>query len=280
MILQTSNDFGSAEPEGSLGERKTVLITGASAGIGYELAKRFAGGGYALVLVARDESALKRVAQELAVQYKAAVKIIAKDLSVPANAWDLYDELDRAGIAIDVLVNNAGFGVMGPFATTSVEKELAMMELHIVSLTYLTKLFLKPMLARGGGKILNVASTAAFLPGPFMAVYYASKAYVLSFSEALASEVCGSGVTVSVLCPGPTRTEFHRRAGMPTSGFFKRLAVDAAAVAAAGYEGLERGQIVIIPGFTNKILALGARLTPRAWGAAVIRWTQASRIKT
>jgi len=280
MTPQTSNDLGSAKPEASLGERRTVLITGASAGIGHELAKRFAAGGYALVLVARDESALKRVAEELAGQYKAAVKVIAKDLSLPAAVRDLYDELDRSGIAIDVLVNNAGFGVMGPFAATSVEKELTMLELHIVSLTYLTKLFLKPMLARARGKILNVASTAAFSPGPFMAVYYASKAYVLSFSEALASEVRGSGVTVSVLCPGPTRTEFHRRAGMPPSELFQRLAVDAAAVAAAGYEGLERGRIVIVPGFTNKMLALGVRLVPRAWIAAAIRWIQASRIKT
>jgi uncharacterized protein len=257
----------------------TALITGASAGIGYELAKLFARGGYALVLVARDKGALKRVAEELSGQYKAAVKVMAKDLSLPASPRDLYDELERAGIEIDVLVNNAGFGVMGLFAATSVEKELAMMELHVTSLTHLTKLFLKPMLARGAGRILNVASTAAFLPGPFMAVYYATKAYVLSFSEALASEVRGSGVTVSVLCPGPTRTEFHRRAGIRASELFQRLAVDAAAVAAAGYEGLERGRIVIIPGLANKILALGVRVVPRAWVAAVIRKMQANRIK-
>ena len=277
---QATRDFESARPKAAPGKGKAVLITGSTVGIGYEFAKLFARDGYALVLVARDEAALRRVAEELAGQYKAAVKVIAKDLSLPAAVRDLYDELERAGIAIDVLVNNAGFGVMGPFATTSVEKELAMMELHMVSLTYLTKLFLQPMLARGAGKILNVASTAAFQPGPFMAVYYASKAYVLSFSEALASEVRGSGVTVSVLCPGPTRTEFHQRAGIPASELFQRLAVDPEVVAAAGYEGLERGQTVIIPGCVNKMFALGVRLVPRAWVAAVIRWIQASRIKT
>ena len=280
MTPQTSDDFESAKPEVSFGTRKTVLITGASAGIGYELAKLFARGGYALVLVARDKGALRRVAEELSGQYKAAVKVIAKDLSLPAAPRDLYNELDRTGIAIDVLVNNAGFGVMGPFATTSIEKELAMMELHMISLTHLTKLFLKPMLARGAGKILNVASTAAFQPGPFMAVYYASKAYVLSFSAALASEVRGSGVTVSVLCPGPTRTEFQPRAGIPPSKLFNRLAVDATAVASAGYKGLERGQIVIIPGCANKMLALGVRVVPRAWVAAVIRRIQKGRLKT
>jgi short-subunit dehydrogenase len=256
---------------------RTALITGGSAGIGYELAKRFAREGYALVLVARDDEALARVANQLSGQCKTTPRVIAKDLALPPSPQELYSALQQEEIEVDVLVNNAGFGVMGPFASTSLERELAMMQLHMASLTHLTKLFLRPMLARGRGKILNVASTAAFQPGPFMAVYYASKAYVLSFSEALASEVRGSGVTVSVLCPGATRTEFHRRVGIAPLAIFNRMAMDAAGVAAAGYAGLERGQTVIIPGFTNKFLALCARVMPRRLVAAGIRKLQEKR---
>jgi short-subunit dehydrogenase len=260
-------------------EKKTALITGATSGIGYELAKLFAGDGYQLVLVARDEEDLKRVADELADEHKVSVKVIAKDLSLAGSAQDIFDEVQRDRVNIDVLVNNAGFGMLGPFVRTDLQKELAMTQVHMVSLTHLTKLCLKGMLERREGKVLNVASTAAFQPGPLMAVYYASKAYVLSFSEAIANELRGSGVTVSVLCPGPTRTAFMRRAGMKPSKVFNRIAMDAASVAAAGYEGLMRGETVIVPGFMNKVFAFTVRVAPRGWVSSIIRRIQERRLK-
>lgn len=259
--------------------KKTVLITGATSGIGYELAKLFARDGYHLVLVARDQQALERVAGEMARGYTAGAKLIAKDLSLPLSAEEIFTEVQRNGIIVDVLVNNAGFGMLGPFAQTDLERELAMMQVHMVSLTHLTKLCLKGMLERREGKILNVASTAAFQPGPLMAVYYASKSYVLSFSEALANEARGSGVTVSVLCPGPTRTAFLHRAGMNPSQMFDRMAMDAGSVAASAYKGLARGQTVIIPGFMNRVFAFTVRIAPRAWVTSVIRRIQEGRLE-
>jgi hypothetical protein len=265
---------------GWLEERsKTVLITGASVGIGYELAKFFAGEGYALVLVSRDRNALQRVAEELGRDYKTVSNIISKDLAQRSSPREIFEELEREAIEIDVLVNNAGFGVFGPFSETDLEKELAMLQVHMTSLTHLTKLFLKKMLDRGAGKILNVASTAAFQPGPMMAVYYATKAYQVSFSEALANELRGSGVTVSVLCPGPTRTEFQKRAGMRASKLFNRFAMDAADVADAGYRGLMRGDTVIIPGFVNRLVAFAVRFIPRGFAASAVRRIQAKRVK-
>ncbi|MGH7833970.1 MAG: SDR family NAD(P)-dependent oxidoreductase [Candidatus Binatia bacterium] len=258
---------------------KTVLITGASVGIGYELARVFAREGYALVLVSRDRNALQRVAEELGRDYKAVSKIISADLSLPSSSREIFEELEREGIEIDVLVNNAGFGVFGPFSETDLEQELSMLQVHLSSLTHLTKRCLKKMLERGAGKILNVASTAAFQPGPMMAVYYATKAYQVSFSGALASELRGSGVTVSVLCPGPTRTEFQKRAGMAPSKLFNRFAMDSADVAQAGYRGLMRGDTLIIPGFVNRFLALIVRFVPRGFAAATIRRIQAKQVK-
>jgi short-subunit dehydrogenase len=246
-------------------------------GIGYELAKIFAREGYALVLVSRDRNALERVVAELGRDYKTVSKIIVKDLSLPSAPWEIFEELERDAIKVDVLVNNAGFGVFGPFSKTDLEKELSMLQVHMTSLTHLTKLFLKKMLERGGGKILNVASTAAFQPGPMMAVYYATKAYQVSLSEALASELRGSGVVVSVLCPGPTRTEFQKRAGMAPSKLFNRFAMDSADVAQAGYRGLMRGDARIIPGFVNRLLALIVRFVPSGFAAAAIRRIQAKR---
>ena len=261
-------------------EKKTALITGATSGIGYELARLFARDGYQVVLVARDREALERVANELAREYTATTKVITKDLASPAAAEEIFSEVNRDKTNVDVLVNNAGFGLLGAFVRTDLKKELAMIQVHIASLTHLTKLFLKGMLERREGKILNVASTAAFQPGPLMAVYYASKAYVLSFSLALANEVRDSGITVSVLCPGPTRTAFLRRAGVKPSEMFDRIAMDAAAVAIAGYEGLMRGESVIVPGFMNKALAFTVRVAPRSWVTGMIRRIQERRLET
>jgi short-subunit dehydrogenase len=260
-------------------ENKTALITGATSGIGYELAKLFARDGFQLVLVARDGETLERAANKLTADHGVSVKVIAKDLSLAGSAQDVFAEVQRDGMNIDVLVNNAGFGLLGRFAQTDLQRELAMMQLHMVSLTHLIKLCLKGMLQRREGKILNVASTSAFQPGPLMAVYYASKAYVLSLSEALADEVRGSGVTVSVLCPGPTRTAFLQRAGIRRSEMFDRISMDAATVAASGYQGLVRGQTLIIPGLINKVFALAVRVAPRAWVSSTIRRIQEKRLE-
>jgi short-subunit dehydrogenase len=194
---------------------KCALITGASSGIGRELATLFARDGYDLTLVARDRAMLARIGDELTRVHGVAVDVIAQDLSHPNAAAEVYRELKRRSIKIDVLVNNAGFGTYGPFVDSDAATESEMLQLNIVALTKLTRLFLEDMLAKREGRILNVASTAAFQPGPLMAVYYASKAYVLSFSEALANELRDSGVTVSTLCPGPTQIATHLLGAVP-----------------------------------------------------------------
>lgn len=253
---------------------KHALITGASSGIGYELATLFARDGYGLVLIARDRATLERIGEQLTRDHGVAVRVIAKDLSRANAAAEVYHEMARAALHIDVLVNNAGFGTYGAFAEADAATELAMLQLNIVALTQLTRLFLKNMLTKGEGRILNVASTAAFQPGPLMAVYYASKAYVLSFSEALANELGDSGVTVSALCPGPTRTGFRRRAQMEDSRLFARGVMDAATVAAIGYRGLMQGKTVIIPGLKNRLLAFTVRFAPRRLVSRVVRMLQ------
>jgi uncharacterized protein len=257
---------------------KTALITGASSGIGYELAKLFARDEYSLVLVAKNESRLERVGEELIRAFGVSVKWIAKDLSSPNMTAELVEEIEREAIEIDVLVNNAGFGTYGYFMETDAETERAMMQLNMFSLTYLSKWFVKKMLVKGEGKILNVASTAAFQPGPLMAVYYATKAYVLSFSEAVANELRETQIKVSVLCPGPTRTEFQRRSGAQES-ILDWGAMDAATVATLGYRGLMRNQPVIIPGLLNKLLAFGVRFTPRQLATQIVRFLQGGRKK-
>ena len=199
---------------------KTVLITGASAGIGLEFARLFANDGFKLVITASNEQRLLERARQLHDDYNAEVEVIAENLAHDGAAARLVCEIEKRQLEIDVLVNNAGFGVYGMFCDTDGLKEHELLHVNIVALTELTKLLLKPMLERGSGKILNVGSTAGFVPGPGMAVYYASKAYVLSFSEALANELEGTGVSVTVLCPGPTGTEFQDRAGMGDNRLF------------------------------------------------------------
>jgi uncharacterized protein len=257
------------------GNVKTVaLITGASEGIGHELAKCFARHKHDLVLVARSEEKLERLAGELSSVHGVRVNFIAQDLSDPGSAPSVRKRVQELGLAIDFLVNNAGVGTYGMFAETNLERELRMMQLNMVSLTALTKLFLPEMLERRGGGILNVASTAAFQPGPLMAVYYASKAYVLSFSEALANELEGTGVSVSVLCPGPTWSGFQKSAGMDASRLFRGGVMKASDVAETAYRDFMKGKTTIIPGFRNKILAFSVRLGPRKLLPMIVRFMQ------
>jgi short-subunit dehydrogenase len=252
---------------------QTALITGASGGIGYELAKLFARGHYDLVLVARTTDKLNQVAAELQAQFGIAVKTVSLDLAAAPAPKFLFDQLQREGAAIDILVNNAGFGAFGEFASMSEEEILGQIHLNITALTHLTRLFLPPMMARRNGKIMNVASTAAFQPGPLMAVYYATKAYVLSFSEALANEVAGSGVTVTCFCPGATDTGFAKRARTENSRLFKKIgAMNAEAVAQDGYRGLMAGRTLVISGAQNWLVAESVRFAPRKLVTALSRW--------
>jgi uncharacterized protein len=255
---------------------KTALITGASSGIGLDFARLFAEKGHDVVLVARSQERLATLAQELSGQHGVRALPVKADLSDPAAPKQLMERLEAEGVRVDALINNAGYASYGPFAETDLDTELKMIQLNITALTALTKAVLPGMLARHGGRILNVASTAAFQPGPLMAVYYATKAYVLSFSEALADEVEGSGVTVTCLCPGPTQTGFQARARMETSRLVsgKRI-MDSSTVALAGYRGLHQGRRLVIPGLKNKVLAQSARVLPRRTLTALVHRAQA-----
>ncbi len=255
--------------------QKTVLITGASRGIGFELSKIFAKKGYRLVLVSSNQDALKEAANALQVSN---VVTITKDLADPQAPQAIYAICKKQGISVDVLVNNAGFGTYGLFFMTDLKDEQKMMQVNMVALSTLTKLFVGDMLKRGHGRVLNVASTAAFQPGPLMAVYYASKAYVLSFSEALAYELRGSGVKVSVLCPGPTKTGFQGRARMGDSKLDGRRTMSAAQVARIGYKGLVRGKRVIVPGFQNKMLTYVIKFMPRKMITGLVMKMQEQRV--
>lgn len=254
--------------------KETALITGASSGIGYELAKCFAKAGHPLVLTARNVAVLETLADELRSEYHLPVRVLGKDLSKPNAPEEIFREVQAEGIEIDILVNNAGFGTYGLFCETSLADELEMLQVNMGALTHLAKLFLPGMLKKRGGRILNVASTAAFQPGPMMAVYYATKAYILSFSEALREELRGTGVSVSVLCPGPTRTPFQGRAGIERIRLLRFSNMDAAAVARRAYEGLMRGEGLIIPGFLNWLLASSVRFFPRGLVTRMVREIQ------
>jgi short-subunit dehydrogenase len=258
--------------QGTAHRRPTALITGASGGIGVELARVFAEHGYDLVLVARGKDRLVALAAELEGAHGITARVIEADLAQPAAPDAIYEQVGVQGVTVDILVNNAGFGTHGPFADTDLGTELEVLQVNVVALTHLTKLFLRDMLARGHGKVLNVASTAAFQPGPLMAVYYATKAYVLSLSEALANEVQGTGVTVTALCPGPTATDFHRRAQIEDSRLVRSpLMMDAATVARVGYRALMAGKTVAIPGWANRLGAFAVRLTPRGLVTRIVR---------
>lgn len=253
--------------------RETALVTGASSGIGADLARLFAKDGNDVVLVARSEEKLQSLAAALGREFNVTARVIVADLAKPDAAQDVVDAL--GGVTIDTLVNNAGYGVAGPFAETDVNAELQMIQVNVVALTHLTKLLLPGMLARKHGRILNVASTAAFQPGPLMAVYYATKAYVLSFTEALAEEVSGSGVTVTALCPGPTATGFAAAADMESSRLFNMLPLmTSEKVAAYGYRALRRGKRIAIPGVRNRLMAQSLRVSPRRLVTKIVRRMQ------
>src|SRR5258707_8417054 len=250
----------------------TALITGASGGIGYELAKLFARDRHNLVLVARSADKLGRVATELQPS-GVTLKTIALDLAAPPAPRFLFDRLQSDGTTIDILVNNAGYGSFGDFAQMPEEKIRGQLDLNIRALTELTRLFLPAMIARRSGRIMNVASTAGFQPGPLMAVYYASKAYVISFSEAIANELHNSGVTVTCFCPGATHTGFAARAGTEKSRLFKKLgSMSAKKVALDGYRAVMEGRTLAIIGAHNWMVAQSTRFAPRKMVTAISRW--------
>jgi short-subunit dehydrogenase len=255
-------------------DRKTALITGASFGIGMEFARIFAREGYNLVLVARNGDRLRQLASELEKAHGTRSLILATDLTEPGAAAYVLDQTTRADIQVDVLVNNAGFGQYGLFADSDLEECLRQIQLNVTTLTHLTRLYLPAMMERKTGSILNVASTAAFQPGPLMAVYFATKAYVLHFSEALANELRGSGITVTCLCPGATATEFHKRANATGMRLLKFGAMDACTVAEDGYRALLASRPVAISGFKNWLLAQSVRFSPRRLVTAIARKTQ------
>jgi short-subunit dehydrogenase len=243
--------------------KPVVLITGASSGIGAALAKVFAGHGHELALVARRADRLESLADEIAATGRARPILITVDLERRDGASAIAAELSSRGLEPAIVVNNAGFGLRGAAAALSRDEQLAMVDLNVRALTELSLMFVDS-LARHRGGILNVASLAAFLPGPGMAVYYASKAYVLSFSEALHRELSGRGVRVTALCPGPVPTEFQARAGLSLPNAARMLELSAERVAQIGYEGFMAGQRVVIAGIGNRIAVSLMRLVPHA----------------
>lgn len=245
----------------------TALVTGASSGIGTELAKLCAADGYDVVLVARQRAALEDLAFTLSQTHGIAARALVADLAEPAAARAVFES---AG-AVDILINNAGFGRRGAYAETDWEAEARMIQVHITALAHLTKLYLPGMIARRSGRILNVASTAAFIPGPFMAMYYATKAFVVSFSLAIANELQGTGVTLTVLCPGPTRTNFFQTAGTGNTNLFKGPSMSAVSVAREGYDAMMAGKAEIIAGSRNRWMIWGTRLAPRRMLANIAR---------
>jgi uncharacterized protein len=252
---------------------QTALITGASAGLGYEFAQLFARDKCNLVLVARSGPKLSELADQLRQQHGIAVKTIPLDMGLPQASQTLFEETQRAGIDVDILVNNAGYGISGKFPDIPLEESYGQIQLNVTALTLLTRLYLGPMLERRAGKIMNLASTAAFQPGPLMAVYYATKAYVLSFSEAIADELRNTGVTVTCFCPGATLTEFQKRAQTENSRLFKQLSpMDAKTVAEQGYRALQAGKTLAIAGLRNWLVAESVRFAPRKWVTAISRW--------
>jgi short-subunit dehydrogenase len=253
--------------------RPIALVTGASSGIGLELARVLAREGHDLVLVARREPELAALADELRTRYGADSTVVSADLSLPGGAKDVFDAVTAADREVDVLVNNAGVGGHGRFAETDAAVEQRMLAVNVVALTDMTKRFLPAMVARGSGRILNVASTAAFQPGPFMAVYYATKAYVLSFTEALAEELSGTGVTATVLCPGVVPTGFQAAAEMSDDMplLHSPGAMSPEVVAQAAYRGMARGKRIVIPGALNKFGVQSLRVSPRRLIVKVVR---------
>jgi short-subunit dehydrogenase len=259
------------------GNPPTVFITGASSGIGLELARLFARDGYRLYLTARQSQRFDAASMALRAMANAGVEPIADDLADPAAPARLAKELQERGVVPDVLVNNAGFGTHGPFVESHEQSQVQMLQVNVVALTHLTRLLLPGMVARGSGRILNVSSTASFQPGPYMAVYYASKAYVTSFSQALSYELRRSNITVTALCPGPTTTDFQRRAGVENSPLFQNNTMTAAEVARLGYLAMRHGKPIAITGTKNKLLALAGKFAPRSFTTKIAGRLNAER---
>lgn len=253
-------------------DKSYTLITGGSGGIGLELARQFAKNGHNLLLVARSQERLEIIANDLSETYNVDVKTIAQDLSLPGSATQLFAKTGKAGYEVETLVNNAGVGDLAYFPEADMERETTMMELNMVALTQLTKLYLPGMIKRKNGRVLNVASMAAFVPGPYMAVYHASKAYALSFSQAIHAELEGTGVTVTVLCPGPTRTGWARGAGMGEKAFTGASTMDAETVARAGYEGAMTGKSVVFASRRHRLVIAALRLMPLGQLTKTTRW--------
>jgi short-subunit dehydrogenase len=243
---------------------ETALITGASSGLGLQYAKLFAADKKDVVLVARRKERLEALANELSSAHGVKAHVIAEDLTDPAAPRRIAEEVKRRGLEIDYLVNNAGFGTTGAFAESEPSKELEMVQVNVVALVALTRAFVPQMVRRGHGRVLNIGSTAGFQPGPFMAVYYASKAFVNSFTEALWYELKGTGVTATVSCPGATATEFSAVAGSDESRLFKLGAMSSEEVAREGYQAMLKGKPLAVHGFRNKVLAGSVRFSPRA----------------
>jgi uncharacterized protein len=252
----------------------TALVTGASTGIGLELSRVLASNGHPLVIVARNSERLTTLASKLRSDYGVPVGVCVKDLSEPGAAGKLWEEVSRSNTAVDVLVNNAGVGSYGHFQEESPEALQRMQMLNVLALTTLTRLALPGMLQRRAGRVLNLASVVGYQPGgPRMAVYYATKAYVLSFSKGLARELKGSGVTVTTLCPGPTRTAFEQSSGAGETLLYKyNLFPNAEAVAIAGYHGMMHGRRIVVPGLITKFLAFAGELPPRIIALRVNEW--------
>ena len=266
------------KPTSSASQRKTALITGGSRGIGLELARQFAAHGHDVILVARHRDALEAAAGTLEGKYAIRATVIVADLADPEAPQRIFDVARNEGIDVEFLVNNAGFGLGGEFADTDVNTELDMIQVNVSALIHLTKLFMQPMLIRKSGRIMNVASTAAFQPGPLMSVYYGTKAFVLSFSEAIAEELRESGVTVTCLAPGATATGFAETAGVTNSRLHTRLGLQKADdVARYGYAAMVRGERVAIAGIRNKIMIQSERFAPRALVTKLARLAQENR---
>lgn len=244
--------------------KNVALITGASSGLGLEFSKIFARKGYNLVLVARHEKKLIELKNELEAEYKIKVEVIAKDLAKKDSARELFETTEEKNIEVEVLVNNAGFGDFGDFINSDLTKQEDMIGVNVTTLMQLSHMYLKGMKERNRGKLLNVASVTAFEPGPLMSVYYATKAFVLSFTEALSVELKDTNILVSALCPGPTKTGFEEKAESKGKGIFKNLKISTAKyVAEYGYENLLKGRVIVIPGANNKTLIFLGKISPR-----------------
>lgn len=253
------------------------MVTGASSGLGREFARLAAADGHDVVLVARRRERLQELAAALTAAHGVRAVVVAADLAEHAAAQAIMEQVEAAGLAVDILINNAGFGSHCPFAQAGLARETEMVDVNVRAVVELTRRVLPGMLGRKSGHILNVASVASFVPGPYMATYYASKAFVLSFSEALAAELRGTGVTVTASCPGPTATEFGSVARSDRTNLFRARAADAATVARHGYRAMLRGKVVAVPGFANKLTTLLVRVGSRAAVRRVAAWINEKR---